>query len=104
MPRRPWASTRRRVALRPRHRRPARDGDGERLAALLGELGCQSLIFFTRPLATLFGNKLEGSSAPGLGVQLVRAEGPSAKLLFPDTQIVGPKKWAPLQQKRVRYK
>ena len=79
-------------------------GDGERLAALLGELGCQTLIFLPRPVATLFGNKTEASNAPGLPVQLVRTEGPGAKLLFPDTVIVGPKRWAPLQQKRVRYK
>lgn len=79
-------------------------GDGERLAALLKQLGCETLLFLPRPLATLFGNAGEASNAPGLGVRLVRAEGPGARRLFPDTPIVKPTKWAPLQQKRVRYK
>jgi hypothetical protein len=79
-------------------------GDGERLAKLLNELGCQTLLFLPRPLATLFGNAGEASNAPGLGVKLVRAAGPGARRLFPDTPIVKPTKWAPLQQKRVRYK
>lgn len=79
-------------------------GDGDKLAQLLVELGCQTILYLTRPVATLFGNAGEASSAPGLGVRLVRAEGPSARRLFPDTPIVKPTKWAPLQQKRVRYK
>jgi hypothetical protein len=79
-------------------------GDGDRLAALLTELGCQTLIFLPRPLATLFGDAGEASNAPGLGVRLVRAEGPGARRLFPETPIVKPTKWAPLQQKRVRYR
>jgi hypothetical protein len=79
-------------------------GDGDRLAALLTDLGCQTLLFLPRPLATLFGNAGEASNAPGLGVKLVRAAGPGARRLFPDTPIVKPTKWAPLQQKRVRYK
>jgi len=79
-------------------------GDGDRLAALLSELGCQTLLFLPRPVATLFGNAGEASNAPGLGVKLVRSAGPGARRLFPDTPIVKPTKWAPLQQKRVRYK
>jgi hypothetical protein len=79
-------------------------GDGERLASLLAELGCQTTLFMTRPVAALLGNAGEASLAPGLGVRLVRAEGPGARRLFPDTPIVKPTKWAPLQQKRVRYK
>jgi hypothetical protein len=79
-------------------------GDGDELGKLLTELGCQTLLFLPRPLATLFGNAGEASNSPGLGVRLVRAEGPGAKLLFPDTPVVKPTKWAPLQQKRVRYK
>lgn len=79
-------------------------GDGDRLAALLAELGCQTLLYLPRPLATLFGNAGEASNAPGLAVRLVRAPGPGARRLFPDTPIVKPTKWAPLQQKRVRYK
>lgn len=83
---------------------PHPSGDGERLASLLTELGCQTLLFLPRPLATLFGNAGEASNAPGLGVKLVRSEGPGSRRLFPDTPIVKPTKWAPLQQKRVRYK
>jgi hypothetical protein len=79
-------------------------GDGDELGKLLTELGCQSLVFLPRPLATLFGSSGEASNSPGLGVRLVRTEGPGAKLLFPDTPVVKPTKWAPLQQKRVRYK
>ena len=79
-------------------------GDGDRLAALLTELGCQTLLFLPRPVASLFGNAGEASSAPGLGVKLVRAAGPGARRLFPATPIVKPTKWAPLQQNRVRYK
>lgn len=78
-------------------------GDGDRLAALLSELGCQTVLFLPRPLATLFGTAGESSNAPGLGVRLVRATGPGARRIF-DTPIVKPAKWAPLQQKRVRYK
>jgi hypothetical protein len=83
---------------------PHPNGDGDRLAALLKELGCQTLLFLPRPLATLFGDAGEASNAPGLGVKLVRAEGPGARRLFPDTPIVKPTRWAPLQQKRVRYR
>jgi hypothetical protein len=79
-------------------------GDGESLGQLLTQLGCQSILFLPRPLGTLFGSVGEGSGVPGLGVQLVRADGPSARRLFPDTPIVKPTVWAPLQQKRVRYK
>jgi hypothetical protein len=79
-------------------------GDGDRLAALLAELGCQTLLFLPRPLATLFGTAGESSNAPGIGVRLIRSEGPGARRLFPDTPIVKPTRWAPLQQKRVRYK
>ena len=83
---------------------PHPSGDGDRLAQLLLELGCQTILYLPRPLATLFGNAGEASNAPGFGVQLLRAEGPGARRLFPDTPIVKPTKWAPLQQKRVRYK
>lgn len=79
-------------------------GDGERLGKLLSELGCQSSLFMTRPVAALLGNAGEASHAPGVGVRLVRSEGPGARRLFPDTPIVKPTRWAPLQQKRVRYK
>lgn len=78
-------------------------GDGSRLSALLLELGCKSRLFLPRPLTTSFGSSGEGSGAPG-AVRLVRSAGPGARRLFPDTPIVKPSKWAPLQQKRVRYR
>jgi hypothetical protein len=80
---------------------PQTGGDGERLQRLLAELGCEHVALLPRPLATSLG---AGSDAKGLGVKLIRAEGPGARRLFPDTPMVGPKVWAPLQQKRVRYR
>lgn len=79
-------------------------GDGERLQSLLSELGCQTVLFMAKPVTALLGTAGEASQAPGLGVRLVRTEGPGARRLFPDTPIVKPTRWAPLQQKRVRYK
>ena len=79
-------------------------GDGETLGQLLSELGCQNILYLPRPLGTSFGSSGESAATPGLAVQLVRAEGPGARRLFPDTPIVKPTHWAPLQQKRVRYK
>jgi hypothetical protein len=32
---------------------------------------------------------------------LVRAQGPSVRRIFTDVPIVGPKRWAPLQTRRV---
>jgi hypothetical protein len=39
----------------------------------------------------------------GPTVTLVRGEAPSARTLFPDTPVVPPEIWVPLQAKRVRY-
>ncbi|MFI5301314.1 MAG: hypothetical protein ACHREM_24785, partial [Polyangiales bacterium] len=36
-------------------------------------------------------------------VSLMRAQVPAAKQIFPDTPIVDPSVWQPLQNKRVRY-
>ena len=47
---------------------------------------------------------VEGGEAPvgtpGSGVVLLRAEGPRGRVIFADPPIVGPKRWAPLQQQR----
>jgi hypothetical protein len=92
--------------------RPA--GEGDLLKELLQRLGCSSSVFFLRPLGVVLGdNNREsheagagGSASPSAnqGVGLARAEGPGARRLFPDTPVVPPTRWAPLQQKRVRYR
>jgi hypothetical protein len=94
-------------------------GEGPLLADLLKRLGCASSLYFLRPLGVALGDAHEGaapelasaagsgstSAAPSIaGVSLVRADGPGARRLFPDTPVVPPTKWAPLQQKRVRYR
>ena len=94
-------------------------GEGPLLAELLKRLGCASTLYFLRPLGVALGDAHDGAapevtSAAGsgnggaqstvAGVSLVRADGPGARRLFPDTPVVPPTKWAPLQQKRVRYR
>lgn len=95
---------------------PAPGRDAALLMALLDRLGCAQKLLLPRPLGALFGNSEEAAHAtvasPGRAsapaamdsVRLVRVEGPSARQIFPETPIVLPKRWAPLQQKRVRYK
>jgi hypothetical protein len=88
-------------------------GEGPLLNELLKRLGCSSSVFFLRPLGVILGDNREsheGGTDPASnqttsqGVGLVRAEGPGARRLFPDTPVVPPTRWAPLQQKRVRYR
>ena len=95
-------------------------GEGVLLAELLKRLGCSSSLFFLRPLGVTLGDPRDTPAAPSAadagsagnggasvstgGVSLVRAEGPGARRLFPDTPVVPPTRWAPLQQKRVRYR
>ncbi len=88
-------------------------GEGVLLTELLKHLGCRSSLFFLRPLGVLLGGQRDApvsgaggnaSASAATGVSLVRAEGPGARRLFPDTPVVPPTKWAPLQQKRVRYR
>jgi hypothetical protein len=78
--------------------------DGALLRLLLESLGCEHMLFFPRPLGAELA--VEGAEAPvgtpGSGVVLVRRDGPGARRIFPDTPIVGPKKWAPLQQHKVK--
>lgn len=83
-------------------------GEGALLADLLRRLGCTSALFFLRPLGAVFADQHEAAAPTEtgpraeLGVSLARAEGPTARRLFPDTPVVLPTRWAPLQQKRVR--
>jgi hypothetical protein len=93
-------------------------GEGPLLADLLKRLGCASSLYFLRPLGVTLGDVHESAGADPTsaaggsgvaassysGVSLVRADGPGARRLFPDTPVVPPTKWAPLQQKRVRYR
>jgi len=88
-------------------------GEGALLADALKKLGCTSVLFFLRPLGATLADQHDATSSDGasptnarpeLGVSLARAEGPGARSLFPDTPVVPPTKWAPLQQKRVRYR
>ena len=85
-------------------------GEGVLLTDLLKHLGCSTSLFFLRPLGATFGDQHEAvgaadaGAASGSGVSLARADGPGARRLFPDTPVVLPTKWAPLQQKRVRYR
>jgi len=88
-------------------------GEGDLLKELLNRLGCSASVFFLRPLGVALGDNhdtREGTpsdpaSPPATqGVGLARAEGPGARRLFPDTPVVPPTLWAPLQQKRVRYR
>ena len=88
-------------------------GEGDLLKDLLKRLGCSSSVFFLRPLGVVLGESrdshesgaVDPSSPPSAqGVGLARAEGPGARRLFPDTPVVPPTRWAPLQQKRVRYR
>jgi hypothetical protein len=85
-------------------------GEGVLLADLLKRLGCSTSLFFLRPLGATFGDQhdaptaADGAPAASVGVSLARADGPGARRLFPDTPVVLPTKWAPLQQKRVRYR
>jgi hypothetical protein len=88
-------------------------GEGDLLKELLKRLGCSSSLFFLRPLGVALGEGRDNrdgatadpSGAPSnQGVGFVRAEGPGARRLFPDTPVVPPTVWALLQQKRVRYR
>ena len=82
--------------------------DGAALRALLGRLGCSQAMIAPKGLTPRLGGTLgldgELATAPLAAplVTLARAEAPSARELFPDTPIVDPKVWMPLQQKRYR--
>jgi hypothetical protein len=95
---------------------PVPGRDAALLLALLDRVGCEQKLLLSRPLGAVIGevgDKHESHGQPGAvpaaaptaeTVRFVRAEGPNARRIFLDTPIVLPKRWAPLQQKRVRYK
>lgn len=70
------------------------------LYELLRRLQCEELLLLPKPLGVSMG---EFSAEPGSeGARFVRAESPQARRIFPDTPIVSPKRWAPLQQRKTR--
>ncbi|HEV8549429.1 MAG TPA: hypothetical protein VGQ57_10380, partial [Polyangiaceae bacterium] len=77
-------------------------GDGALLRSLLGSLGCESLLFLPAALGAELAPPGAAATArtPGSGVVLVRAHGPSVRRIFTETPIVGPKRWALLQNRR----
>jgi hypothetical protein len=86
---------------------PSYGEDAALLTRLLTRLGCETKLLLSHPLGALMGGQDETANSPARGkggVKLLRAAGPGAKSLFAETPIVPPKRWAPLQQKRVRYK
>jgi hypothetical protein len=85
---------------------PSYGEDAALLAGLLTRLGCESQLLLTRPLGALMGGQDDAmANAPAkTSIKLLRTRGPGASRLFPETPVVPPKRWAPLQQKRVRYK
>ncbi len=78
--------------------------DGALLLALLRRLHCENVLLLPRPLgAVLWGPDTAPLPAGETDrITFIRAPGPSVRRLFPDTPIVGPKRWALLQQRRVQ--
>lgn len=79
--------------------------DGAFLSALLSRMGCEDVLLLPRPLGAVVASADDQQQTPTAelsGISLVRAEGPGARRVFPETPIVMPKKWAPLQAKRVQ--
>lgn len=81
---------------------------GASLRALAKRLGCSQVMVAPKGLTPRIGGSLglDGEVAGGRlyepFVALGRAQAPSARELFPETPVVEPKVWMPLQQKRYR--
>jgi hypothetical protein len=77
------------------------------LQRLLSELGVQQVLLLAEPLGAALGGDrdLAGHPVPLAkgGVRWVRRARSGARRIFPDTEIVAPKVWYPLQARRVRY-
>jgi hypothetical protein len=82
---------------------------GPALKALLQQLGCSQVMLAPKGFAAHLGDSLDlgGELAKDTLTQpvvaLVRGEAPSARVLFPETPVVDPQIWAPLQARKVRY-
>ena len=78
---------------------PARDGRA--LAAVLDALRCRERLFLAAPLRVeIAGRDLSEHPvrSTGSAVRLVRRPAPSAQRLFPDTPVLPPEVWTPLQR------
>lgn len=84
-------------------------GDGAALRALLQQLGCSMVIVPPHTLDVRLGGSLDlggdlaKTALVGPIVTLGRAQAPAARELFPNTPVVDPSVWQPLQSRRVRY-
>ncbi len=82
---------------------------GPALKALLAQMGCSQTMVVAKSVVFRLGGGLdlnaELAKDPLVGpvAVLSRAEAPAARELFPDTPVVPPTVWQPLQAKRVRY-
>jgi hypothetical protein len=76
--------------------------DGALLHALLKRLSCEQMMVLPKALTVVMGESVDDTQAPLDGVLLVRSEGPGARRVFPETPIVSPKRWAPLQARRAK--
>jgi hypothetical protein len=82
--------------------------DGAALRAMAKRLGCSQVMVAPKGLTPRIGGSLglDGEVATARlyepYVALGRGQAPSARELYPDTPIVEPKVWMPLQQKRYR--
>jgi hypothetical protein len=86
---------------------PDQSSDGKLLERVLGELGAASVLLLERPLDAALGGDRDLAGHPvtraRAGARLMRRTSPGARRIFPDTEIVTPKVWYPLQARRVRY-
>ncbi len=80
------------------------------LEKLLHQLGCSQVMIAPKGLELRLGGSLDLSgelaktSLPANAtITLERAQAPSARELFPQTPVVDPTVWQPLQARRVRY-
>jgi hypothetical protein len=79
---------------------PARDGAV--LGSVLDDAGCTARLFFSVPLALALGGARDLSFHPvrpsPRAIRLVRGPTPGAQRLFPETPILPPQEWMPLQR------
>ena len=74
--------------------------DIKMLETLLRQLGSRQIVYFGHPLSIKLGSTIVGSTT---AIKLERREGPHGMRIFPQTSIVSPREWMPLQEKRTRY-
>lgn len=74
--------------------------DAALLASLLKRLGVTAVLVLPGPLGASLGGDDATPESQHQGVRFLRTEGPRARRIFPETPIVPPTVWAPLQQRR----